>query len=483
MQFEKEKLIIGVSFCIQQNGKTGQYFMKKKKRFFRMTTTRMIMLGFLAAIALGTLLLSLPIASKSRTAAPFLDALFTATTSICVTGLSTVVMAEQWSLFGQAVILFLIQFGGLGIVTFTTTILLLLGKKISLKDRLLLQDAYNLDTLQGLVRITIRILKGTLLVEEAGALLYCIRFIPQYGFAKGVWYAVFHSVSAFCNAGIDLFGSESMAAYRGDVLVNVVTMLLIILGGIGFPVWWEFLQNIKDMRRQRRRNEPLRFHAGLHFRIVVSMTLFLIFGGALLTLLLEYDNPDTLKPLPFGEKLLASLFQSVTLRTAGFQTIPQQYFREGTSMIYLLLMFIGGSPSGTAGGIKTVTMLLVASTVISTVAGRESTQVMRRKIAAKDVQKAFAVFGVSAGILFALVTALMIVENGDFLDTLYEMVSATATVGLSRGLTGSLSAAGRVLVIIGMYLGRIGPITMALAINTSRDGSRISYPAGKIRVG
>lgn len=448
-----------------------------------MTTTRMIMLGFLAAILLGTLFLSLPIATKSRTVTPLIDAFFTATTSICVTGLSTVVMAEQWSLFGQVVILFLIQFGGLGIVTFTTTILLVLGKRISLKERLLLQDAYNLDTLRGLVRITLRIIKGTLLVEGAGALLCCVRFVPQYGFFKGIWYGVFHSVSSFCNAGIDLFGGDSLISYRSDVLVNLVTMALIVLGGIGFPVWWEFLENIKEMRRKKRRNELIRFRPNLHFRIAVSMTVFLIVSGALLTLLLEYDNPQTLKSLPFGEKLLASFFQSVTLRTAGFQTIPQQCFREGTSMLYLLIMFIGGSPSGTAGGIKTVTMVLVVAAVISTVAGRSGTQVMRRKIAPKDVRKAFAVFGVGLGIMFLLVVALMAVEQADFLDSLYEMVSATATVGLSRNFTGSLSGAGKVLVIVGMYLGRIGPITMALAINTRHENARTAYPEGRVLVG
>lgn len=457
--------------------------MKKKRRFPIMTTTRMIMLGFLAAILLGTFLLSLPIATKSRTVTPLVDAFFTATTSICVTGLSTVVMAEQWSLFGQVVILLLIQFGGLGIVTFTTTILLVLGKRISLKDRLLLQDAYNLDTLQGLVRITIRIIRGTLVVEGIGALICCIRFIPQYHFWKGIWYAIFHSVSSFCNAGIDLFGSDSLVSYRGDVLVNLVTMALIILGGIGFPVWWEFLENAKEMQRKKRRNELVRFRPNLHFRIAVSATLFLVASGALLTLFLEYDNPQTLKPLPFGEKLLASLFQSVTLRTAGFQTIPQQCFKEGTSMIYLLLMFIGGSPSGTAGGIKTVTMVLVIATVVQTVAGRSQTQVMHRKIAQKDVRKAFAVFGVGLGIMFVLVAALMVVENADFLDSLYEMVSATATVGLSRNFTSSLSLAGKILVIVGMYLGRIGPITMALAINTRHENSKTAYPEGRVLVG
>lgn len=441
------------------------------------------MVGFLAAILLGTFFLSLPVATKSRTVTPLIDAFFTATTSICVTGLSTVVMAEQWSLFGQVVILFLIQFGGLGIVTFTTTILLVLGKRISLKERLLLQDAYNLDTLRGLVRITIRIIKGTLLVEGIGALFCCIRFVPQYGFWQGIWYAAFHSVSSFCNAGIDLFGSDSLISYRGDILVNLVTMALIILGGIGFPVWWEFLENVKEMRRKKRRNELVRFRPNLHFRIAVSMTAFLILSGALLTFLLEYNNPQTLKPLPFGEKLLASLFQSVTLRTAGFQTIPQQCFREGTSMIYLMIMFIGGSPSGTAGGIKTVTMVLVVATVISTVAGRSGTQVMRRKIAAKDVRKAFAVFGVGFGIMFVLVVALMVVEQADFLDSLYEMVSATATVGLSRNFTGSLSATGKVLVIVGMYLGRIGPITMALALNARHENARTAYPEGRVLVG
>ncbi len=457
--------------------------MEKKKRLIIMTTTRMIMLGFFVAIALGTFLLSLPIATRQHRSTPFVDALFTATTSICVTGLSTVSMAEHWNLFGQIVILFLIQFGGLGIVTFTTTVLLTLGRRITLKERLLIQDAYNLDELKGLVRITIRIIKGTFFVEGIGALLCSFRFISQYGFLKGIWFSIFHSVSAFCNAGIDLFGNESLIPYRSDVLINLVTMTLIILGGIGFPVWWEFLRNLKEMWRKKRRNERVCFRGNLHFKIAVSATAFLIISGTLLTLILEYNNPNSLGSLSFGEKLLASLFQSVTLRTAGFQTIPQQCFKEGTSMLYLLFMFIGGSPSGTAGGIKTVTMVLVLASVLATVSGKGNTQVMRRKIAPKDVQKAFAVFGIGLGVMFLLVTALMIVENADFLDSIYEMVSATATVGLSRNFTSSLSVAGKFLVILGMYLGRIGPITMALAINTNHDNSKTTYPAGKILVG
>lgn len=456
--------------------------MKKKKGIF-LSTTRMIAFGFLAAILLGTFLLSLPIAAKSRTVTPFLDALFTATTSTCVTGLSTVVMAEQWSVFGQIVILVLIQFGGLGIVTFTTTILLLLGKKISLKDRLLIQEAYNLDTLQGLVRLTIRILKGTLLVELVGAAFYSMVFIPEYGAVRGIWYALFHAVSAFCNAGIDLLGSDSLAAYRGSVLINAVTMGLIILGGIGFPVWWDIVQNIRDMHRRRKRKERGRLHLKLHSRIVLWTTLVLVLGGAAFTFCMEYNNPDTLKPLPLGEKILAACFQSVSLRTAGFATIPQQSFREGTCLVYLVLMLIGGSPSGTAGGIKTVTVVLVAASIFSTIRGNNETEVFRRRITEQHIKKAFAVAGVSIVILLALTTGLLAVQNGDFLDSIYEMTSAIATVGLSRNLTGTLNAAGKIIVIIGMYLGRIGPITMALAVNPKNSGKKVSYPAGKILVG
>lgn len=455
----------------------------KKKKGLLFSTTRMIAFGFLAAILLGTFLLSLPIASKSGGAASFLDALFTATTSTCVTGLSTVVMAEQWSLFGQAVILILIQFGGLGIVTFTTIILLLLGKRISLKDRLLIQEAYNLDTLQGLVRLTLRILKGTLFVEFIGAAFYTIEFVPKYGAARGIWYSVFHAVSAFCNAGIDLLGSDSLVSYRGNVLINFVTMGLIILGGIGFPVWWDILQNIRGIYRSKKRKEHIKIQLRLHTRIVLWTTLTLILGGMALTFFMEYNNPDTLKNLPFKEKLLASCFQSVSLRTAGFATIPQQFFKEGTCLFYVVLMLIGGSPSGTAGGIKTVTMVLIAADILSTVRGYNETEVFQRKIAEHTVKKAYAVAGVSILMLLLLSAGLLAVQGGSFLDSIYEMTSAIATVGLSRNYTGTLNAAGRVIVIIGMYLGRIGPITMALAVNPKNRTKKVSYPAGKIFVG
>ncbi len=332
------------------------------------------------------------------------------------------------------------------------------------------------------MRITIRIVRGALAVEAGGALLYSLQFVPEFGLLRGVWYSVFHSVSAFCNAGLDLIGSDSLVCYRGNVLVNTVTMLLIILGGIGFPVWWNILDNVRELRRRHRRNEPGKFLPSAHTKLALAATAVLIFGGALLVFVMEYGNPATLGELPLGEKLMASLFQSVTLRTAGFQTIPQQSFRDGTCMVFLVLMIIGGSPSGTAGGIKTVTAALILASVAATVRGEE-TGLMKRRFSDRLVKKAVAVFGVSVAALFVLTTLLLAVQSSDFLDTLYEMTSAMATVGLSRNFTGSLSEPGRLIVILGMYLGRIGPITMALAINVKHSGRKLSYPEGRALVG
>lgn len=456
---------------------------KRKQHRAHFSTTRMIAAGFLIAIALGTFLLSLPIATRDRSVTPFTDALFTATTSTCVTGLTTVVTAEHWSLFGQVVILFLIQFGGLGIVTFTTSIFLLLGRRISLQDRLLIQEAYNLDKLQGLVGITLRILKGTLVVEGIGALCYAFEFVPKYRLFKGIWFSIFHSVSAFCNAGIDLLGDSSLVNYCGNTWMNVVTMTLIVLGGLGFPVWWDIVQNVREMIQKKKRKERVLFQLTLQSKLVLSVTAFLIIAGMIFILAMEYNNPATLKNLPFGKKVLASLFQSVTLRTAGFATIAQENFTNGSSLFFLVLMFIGGSPSGTAGGVKTVTMVLIFASVFTTVRGNSETNLFHRRITEAYIKKALSVVFVSFFGVLALTTLLLTVQGGDFLDALYEMTSAMATVGLSRNFTGSLVGAGKLIVILGMYLGRIGPITMMLAVNPKNNNKNYSYPSGRILVG
>lgn len=453
---------------------------QKKRRF---STTRMIASGFLAGIVLGALLLSLPISTKAGIVTPLEDSFFTATTSICVTGLTTVTTGEHWSFFGQLVILFLIQFGGLGVVTFTTTIFLLLGKRVKLSDRLVIQNAYNIDTLSGLVKLTKKIIKFTLIVEGIGAFCYLFQFVPEFGIVDGVWYSIFHAVSAFCNAGIDLVGGNSFIPYRDNLWINLVTMGLIVLGGIGFPVWWDVFHISKQAVKKEIKVRSMFRRLTLHSKIAITVTVIMIVLGAVITFILEYNNPATIGELSIGKKMLSSLFQSVTTRTAGFATIPQQNFKDATSILYLVWMFIGGSPSGTAGGIKTVTVAVILLSTISIVHGKKDIEIFQRRISDQYLKKGLAVVMVSFLVLMVTTISLSAIQNSSFLDTLYETTSAIGTVGLTRNMTGSLMTAGKIIVMITMYLGRIGPITMALAINASKHQGEKTLPEGKILIG
>ncbi len=449
----------------------------------KMTTTRIIATGFFLGIFLGGFLLWLPVSSKLGNSISFIDALFVATTSLCVTGLTPVVMAEQWSLFGQIVILFLMQFGGLGVVTFTTTVLLMLGKRISLADRLLIQEAYNLDSIGGVVKLTMRIIKGTLFVELCGAVLYSLVFIPEYGVIRGSWYSIWHAVSAFCNAGLDLVSPNSFIKYQTNVVINITTMLLIIIGGIGFPVWWDILRVGKGIFRKEIAFRDSFRKLMLHTKIALVFTMVLIFSGGLLFLLLEYSNPATIGSLPFGQKVLAAFFESVTLRTAGFQTIAQEHLTEGATMIAILLMFIGGSPSGAAGGVKTVTIVILFMAALAAAKGNNEVTVFRRRIADDYVRKAMAVVAVYFVVMVTMTMILCITETGNLTDIFFEVVSALATVGLTRGFTGSLSLLGKILIITTMYIGRTGPITMMLVFNSKKKPGKISMAEGKVIIG
>lgn len=457
-------------------------------RFKRLkfTTTQIIADGFLAAILIGALLLMLPISSSSGEWTDPLDALFTATTSICVTGLVTLNTAAHWSLFGKTVITILIQFGGLGVITFTTVVFLLLRKRITLKERMLIQEAYNLDTLRGLVKLTIKILKATLLTEGFGAALLCLKFIPEMNFLEGIGNAVFLSVSAFCNAGMDTLGTASLEPYKGSILVNFVIMFLILMGGIGFPVWWDIIRIWRIRQKEKEKvtlGDTLR-KLELHTKIVLTVTLIMIFSGALLIFILEWDNPDTIGKLPWWQKGLASLFQSVTLRTAGFQTIPQENFENATSMLFLIFMFIGGSPSGTAGGIKTTTVGMLFFAVVGVVKGNEDTEAFNRKIPSWYIKKGLAVVLVSFTALTTSVMLLSIVQqNADFLDVIFECTSAIGTVGLTRGFTGQLNPIGQLIIICTMYIGRVGPITLALFFNSKKRKNIRKLPKERIIVG
>ena len=455
----------------------------KRRLHIKMTTTRIIILGFFIGIVLGGFLLWLPVSSKAGQDISFVDALFVATTSLCVTGLTPVVMAEQWNYFGQAVILLLMQFGGLGVITFTTTVLLMLGKRITLKERMLIQDSYNLDSISGVVKLTKRIIKGTLLVEAGGAVLYSFVFIPEYGVLDGIWKSIFHAVSAFCNAGLDLVGSSGFVVYQTNVILNVATMLLIILGGLGFPVWWDVLDVVKRAKKKEILWRDVFVKLNVHSKLVLVMSGVLVFGGALLILLFEYHNPATIGNLSAGNKVMAALFESVTLRTAGFQTIPQEGLTEASTLLTLIWMFIGGSPCGPAGGVKTVTMIILILSMLAAVRGTDEVRAFRRKISDNYVRRAVAVIVVFFVALIAVTMALSITEDGSFIDILFESTSAMATVGLTRGFTGSLTTTGKWIIIFAMYAGRLGPITMALAFNAKKYEGKKTYAEGKVIIG
>lgn len=451
-----------------------------KKRKFKISTTQIILLSFLAAIAVGTVLLCLPISSADGSPVPFIDALFTATTSTCVTGLVTVPTATAWSFFGQAVILLLIQIGGLGIITVMAGLTVFITKRIGLADRLLLQDAFNLNSLDGLASFVKKVIIGTFAVEGVGALLYMTVFVPRFG-ARGIWISVFNSVSAFCNAGMDVLGEVSLSEYVADPIVNSVTSALIVLGGLGYIVWWDVIRVFKESRTHRG---GIFKRLTLHSKIVLIATAsFIIVGGACF-FAFEYNNPETIGSLSLFGKIQASLFQSVTTRTAGFATIPQEGLTNASAVLSLLLMFIGGSPVGTAGGVKTVTVIVLAGAAMAAIRNKNDVTMLGRTLPKAAVSKAIGVFFMSFSIMFLSTLALSLTVDASLLDVMYETVSATATVGLSRALTATLSTVGKVIVIITMYLGRVGPISLAIAFNFKNQSKNIiKEPTEDVSVG
>ena len=448
--------------------------MTKKKH--SLSTTHVIMLSFLVVILVGSLLLTLPISSANNEPVSYLDALFTATTSVCVTGLVTLPTVTTWSVFGQAVILLLIQIGGLGVVTIMSAVMILLHKRMGISDRLLLQDAFNLNSLSGIIRFVKRVLLGTFLVEGVGAALYMTVFVPEFG-VKGIWISVFTAISAFCNAGIDIIAENSLCDYATNPIVNIVTSLLIILSGIGYIVWWDVM-GLAGKKRGGFRN------LSLHSKIAITTTLILMFGGGVLIFLFEYNNPLTIGNLSLFDKIQVALFQSITTRTAGFATVPQQALTNATSILCLLLMFIGGSPVGTAGGIKTVTFAVLAVSALATIQNKQEVALFHRNISKQTVNKAVAVTMMSFAIVFTSTVFLSAVTDADALDVVYETVSAAATVGLTRDLTPCLNGAGKAIIIATMYLGRVGPISLALALNLNKKHQNIiKNPTEDINVG
>lgn len=461
--------------------RTERAFAMKQKG---LSSAQIIPLGFLLLILLGTGLLSLPFATADGTRAPFLTALFTATTSVCVTGLVVVDTYAYWSLFGKIVILLLIQMGGLGIVAVSSSLFLVLKRTFTIRNRALLRDAFDLDSLQDVLRFLKRVMRGVFLIEGIGALLYAFAFVPEFGPVRGVWYAIFHSISAFCNAGLDLIGPESFIPYQTNAYVLTVTMLLIVVGGLGYIVWFDSFSTARESVRHRRGVRWFFRHLGEQTKLVLCVTAALIVIGAAATLLLERNNPQTLGALPFGQQLLNATFQSVTYRTAGFSAVPQGALTDGSVILGSVFMFIGGSPMGTAGGVKTVTVAVLLLSAFSYVRGRADTVVFRRSISFELVRKAAAILFFSLFLSLLSAVVLIAADGIPMQDAIYEVFSATGTVGLSRGLTPHLSVFGRILIILCMYLGRIGPISLALFFHTDLSGGKnIRYAQGRYYVG
>lgn len=452
----------------------------KRKRF---TTTKFIMFSFLGAILIGTLLLSLPIATVSGES-NILTALFTATTSVCVTGLVVVDTFSYWTIFGKMVILCLIQIGGLGIIAIISAVIMMTGSRMSLKSRMRLHDSFGLDSMEGLLPFFKKVLLGTFTIEFLGALLYLPVFLPKYG-TKGIGYAIFNSVSAFCNAGLDILGTNSLGDFTSAPLVLLNTSMLIVLGGLGFVVWFDVLDKITLCCKGQCRVRDIFRKLSTHSKVVLSITLFLLLSGTAIILLLETSNPATLGNMSTGDRILNGFFESVTLRTAGFASFDQGGLRQPTTIASIAFMLIGGSPVGTAGGIKTVTFAVLFYTILSVIKGSTEATTFRRRIDEALIHRALAVTAIYI-MLFLVFSMLLIGTNPISLeDGIFEVGSALATVGLSRGITSSLNDIGKIIIILAMYLGRIGPITLFIAFGNrySSGNSSSSHAKADLIVG
>lgn len=443
---------------------------------YKLTYVRIIALGYLLVIIAGTGLLMLPVATRPGNETDFLTALFTATSATCVTGLVVVDTYTHWSAFGHTIILLMIQVGGLGFMTMGVLFAMFLKKRITLRTRGLLQESMNGMQMGGIIRLVRMVLRGTFIIELTGAVLLAIRFIPVFGWGKGILYGIFHSISAFCNAGFDLMGEysgqySSLVEFHGDILVNVVIMALIVIGGIGFFVWKDIRENKYHMKKYR-----------LHTKMALFMTAILLVGGTVLFYL--FENNNLLEGMNVKDKILAAAFSSVTARTAGFNTIDTGGLTHASKLLTMVLMFLGGSPGSTAGGIKTVTTLVLIAYVWSNLRASKGVNVFNRRLDDDVIRKASNVvvisllMAVSASILICYLQPDLVVE-----DILFEVYSAIGTVGMSTGVTRDLNLASRIIIILLMYCGRIGSMSFALSFTERKKVAPVQLPTEKIMIG
>ncbi len=455
--------------------------MHKNIRFLeKWSSVQIITVGFLFIILLGAAILSLPISSRSGQWTNLVDSLFTATSAVCVTGLVVLDTATHWSLFGKVVIISLIQIGGLGFMTIATMISLIRGKKINLKERLLIQESLNQIDLSGIVSLTRKIILMVFIIESVGGILLSISFIPKFGLIGGLAYGFFHSISAFCNAGFDLMGSisgefSSLTSFYDNSFIMITVSLLIILGGLGYPVILDVLKN----KRFSKLN--------VHSKLVITSTVLLLLVGFVFIFGLEYNNPDTLGNMDMKGKVLSSIFQTSTLRTAGFNSIDLALTKEPTILLMIILMLIGASPASTGGGIKTTTVAVLFLTVKDFLCGKDEIHIFERSISFDSIKKAIVIFFIAI-FIFIVGTLVLSITNPQFslIECVFEVMSAYATVGLSIGGSPNLNTIGKFIIMILMFLGRVGSLTIftaILSINIAKKDKNIRRPKGKIIIG
>lgn len=445
------------------------------RRFYqKLSPTQFVVLSFALVISIGVLLLSLPISNQQRVFTPFVDILFTATSAVCVTGLVTLDTGQYFSVFGQSVILLLIQVGGLGLMTFTTMTFVVLGRRISLRDRLLIAEQFNQNQLSGAIRLVQGIAGMTALIELMGAIFLSFRFIPLFGVTRGIWYSIFHSISAFCNAGFDILGDgrfRSLYDYVSDPIVSLTIPTLIVLGGLGFPV----IRDIKEKRKWKKLN--------LHSKVVLISTAILLFVGMVAFASMEYSNPDTLGALSPVGKGLAIFFQSVTPRTAGYATIDFGKVRPETALFTDILMFIGASPSSTGGGIKTTTMATIILMVLFMLRTGNEPTVFNRRISKESMEKSIYVFILGISIVITATLLILIAEPFTLNQVAFEVFSAFGTVGLTTGITPSLTSFSKYLLISTMFIGRVGGLSLALSLLRKYDTHNVQWPEENLLIG
>ncbi|GMX61440.1 TrkH family potassium uptake protein [Paenibacillus elgii] len=450
--------------------------MKSIAKKIELTPPQILVIGFAAIILLGATLLSLPISSASGQPTLFIDALFTATSATCVTGLVVVDTGSHYSMFGQIVIISLIQVGGLGFMTMATLFAFVLRKRISLKERLILQEAMNQGSMEGIVRLIRRVIVYSLTIEFVAAVIFSIRWSFDLGIAKGIYFGIFHAISFFNNAGFDLFGSvvapfTSLTTYADDWIVNIVSMALIILGGIGFVV----MSDVVDYRKHKR--------LSLHSKVVLSATGLLIIVGAVVIFIFEFTNQKTLGSLNWSGKILASFFQSVSPRTAGANSVDIGAMRQASQFFIIILMFIGASPGSTGGGIKTTTFTTLIGAMIAMIRGKEDIVLFHYRLGKDRILKAITLTMIALFLVIFVTMLLTTTESQSFLKLLFEVTSAFGTVGLTMGVTPELSFFGKIMISLTMFAGRLGPLTLAYALGPKAEKELYRYPEGKITIG